>query len=97
MTDTWIVILALTIATFAIRLAGVLVGRRLPSGGRWSRMLNALPGCLIVSLVSVSLFTGGPREWGAGAIAAATAIVTRNLPVTMAAGILAVYALRHAV
>ncbi len=95
MSDPWIVIAGLAVATFAIRLSGVFLGQSLPQDGRWARALTALPGCLIVALVSVSLLSGGPREWLAGAVAALTAITTRNLPATMAAGILAIWVLRQ--
>jgi uncharacterized membrane protein len=94
-TENAAVILALALGTFAIRLSGILIGRRIPGNGAWARALRALPGCLIVSLVAVSLFSGGPREWGAGAVAAAVAIATNNLPVTMASGIAAIWLLRH--
>jgi uncharacterized membrane protein len=95
MTETWIVILALAAGTFASRLAGILIGRRLPQHGAWARALRALPGCLIISLVSIAVLSGGPAEWGAGAVAAGVAILTRNLPLTMAAGIVAIWLLRH--
>jgi uncharacterized membrane protein len=95
MTEAWTVILALAAGTFAIRLSGVLIGQQIPSHGVWARGLRALPGCLIVSLVAVSVMSGGPREWAAGVIATAVAIVTKNLPLTMAAGIAAIYVLRH--
>ncbi len=94
MTDNWLVIVGLAIATFAIRMSGVVLGERLPTTGPWARGLQALPGCLIVSLVTVLLLSGGPAEWIAGAIALGVAIVTKNLPVTMVAGIGAVYLLR---
>ena len=80
MRDTWIVILGLTAGTFAIRLGGILLGQQIPTTGPWARGLRALP---------------GGQEWTAAAIAAAVAIVTRNLPATMAAGIAAIWALRH--
>lgn len=95
MADTWLLILALALPTFVIRLSGVLLGQRIPATGGWARALNALPGCLIVSLVAVSLLSGGPSEWGAGLVAAGVAIVTRNLPVTMASGIAAIWLLRQ--
>ncbi len=95
MTETWFVIVALTVGTFAIRLSGVLIGQQIPKDGAWARGLRTLPGCLIVSLVAVSLLSGGPREWGAGAVAIVVAIITRNLPITMASGIAAVWLLRH--
>lgn len=94
MSDTWIVIVVLAVATFSIRLGGVLLGQKLPTTGPWARALNALPGCLIISLVSVLLLSGGYNEWIAGAIALAVAWFTKNLPLTMVAGIAAIYILR---
>jgi uncharacterized membrane protein len=95
MTETWLVILALTVGTFAIRLSGVLIGQQIPERGAWARGLHALPGCLIVSLVAVSLLSGGTDEWGAGSVAIVVAVATRNLPITMASGIAAIWLLRH--
>ena len=94
MAEPWLVIGGLAVATFTIRLSGILLGQRIPREGAWATALNALPGCLLVALVSVALLSGGPREWTAAAIAAAVAIVSRNLPLTMAAGIAAIWALR---
>ena len=94
MSDPWLVICVLTVATLSVRLLGVAVGQKLPEHGVWARALNALPGCLIISLVSVMLLGGGPTEWLAGAIALVVAIYTRNLPITMVAGIAAIYLLR---
>jgi uncharacterized membrane protein len=95
MTETWSVILALTVGTIAVRLSGVLIGQRIPEHSAWARGMRALPGCLIVSLVAVSLVSGGPREWSAAIFATVTAIVTKNLPITMASGIAAIWLLRH--
>lgn len=95
MDDPWLVILGLAAATFSIRMAGVMLGARLPQTGAWARALLALPGCLIVALVSVSLLSGGTNEWIAGAIAAAVAILSRSLLATMAAGIAAIWFLRY--
>ncbi len=95
MTDVALVTAGLAAATFAVRLSGILVGQRLPQHGAWARALNALPGCLIVSLVSLLLINGGPSEWTAGAVALLVAVATRNLPLTMAAGIACVWLLRH--
>ncbi|NQW01496.1 MAG: AzlD domain-containing protein [Rhodospirillales bacterium] len=94
MSDTWLVILLLAVATFAIRMCGALLGQRLPQQGSWARALKALPGSLIVALVSVSLLAGGPAEWVAGAIALVVATLTRNLVLTMAVGIGAIWLLR---
>ncbi|MEJ2123968.1 MAG: AzlD domain-containing protein [Alphaproteobacteria bacterium] len=95
MSKAWLVILGLTAATFAIRLSGVLLGQRLPQHGRWASALRALPGSLIVALVSVSLLSGGPREWAAGGFAAIAAVLTRSLLFTMGVGIVAIWVFRH--
>jgi|SRR5687768_1801543 uncharacterized membrane protein len=94
MSEPWLVIIGLMVATFAIRLSGILLGQRIPKDGAWAVALNALPGCLLVSLVAVALLSGGPKEWTAAAIASVVAIITSNLPLTMAAGIAAIWALR---
>jgi uncharacterized membrane protein len=94
MTEPWLVIVGLAIATFAIRLAGILLGQRIPRAGGWASALNALPGCLLISLVAVALLSGGPKEWAAAVVATAVAIPTRSLPLTMAAGIASVWVLR---
>lgn len=95
MDSFWLLVIPLALVTFAIRVAGVLLGQRLPQKGIWARALKALPGCLIISLVTVSLLSGGPREWIAGAIAVAVAVVTRSLLATMAVGIGAIWLLRN--
>ena len=94
MTDAWLVIAGLTIATFTLRLSGILLGQRIPREGAWARALNALPGCLLVSLVSVALVSGGPKEWVAAAVAVVAANLTGSLPLTMAVGIASIWALR---
>jgi uncharacterized membrane protein len=96
MADPWILTAGLAAGTFSIRVAGYALGRRLPDSGPWARGLNALPGCLILSLVVYLLLTGGPAEWGAGALSLAVAFATRSLPLTMLAGVLAAAALRAA-
>lgn len=97
MTQVWITIFGLAAATFGIRFGGFALGRRLPRHGAWARGLRALPGCLITALVMFLLLQGGPQEWIAGAIAAGVAIVSRSLPLTMAAGIIAIWCLRQGV
>lgn len=94
MTDSWTVILALAAATLTVRLTGHLLGSRLPVQGPWARGLQALPGCLILSLVTYLLMQGGPQEWLAGTAALAAALISRSLPLAMAAGIAAICLLR---
>ena len=91
----WVPLGALALITFSLRLSGALLGRRIPTHGAWARGMRALPGCLIVALVAVSLVSGGVREWVAALVSALVALATRNLPLTMAAGIAAIWALRR--
>ena len=94
MSDALVLTLLLAVATFSVRFLGVVVGQRLPSSGPWTRALNALPGCLIVSLVTVILTNGSTHEWLGGIAALLVAIVTRNLPIAMITGIIVVWFLR---
>lgn len=97
MADPLLLTLLLASATFSVRYLGVALGQRLPTSGPWTRAINALPGCLIVALVTVSLSSGGVNEYSGAAVALLVAIVTRNLPLTMLAGIAAVWLMRTVV
>ncbi|MEL6289174.1 MAG: AzlD domain-containing protein [Pseudomonadota bacterium] len=94
-TDLLVLIGALAVVTFAVRLAGVYFGALLPADGPVARALEALPGCLIVSLVAMLLLSGDRDTWIATVPTLAVALVTRNLPVTMAVGIATVMLLRQ--
>ncbi|UUX48928.1 AzlD domain-containing protein [Nisaea acidiphila] len=95
MNEHWQLISGLAFGTYAIRLGGYLIGARLPATGAWARSFAALPGCLISALVAVILVQGGPADWVAAGAAIAVALATRNLPLTMAAGIAAVWLARQ--
>lgn len=94
MTETWSLILGLAAATLTVRLSGYLLGRWLPDHGPWAQGLQALPGCLILSLVTYLLMQGGPQEWMAGAVALMVALTSSSLPLTMGAGIAVICLLR---
>ena len=95
MTDALLITLLLGAATFSIRFLGVVLGQHIPTSGRWTRALNALPGCLIVSLVTLLLVRGGPNEWIAGFAALCVAYWSRSLPLTMLIGIGVLWGLRN--
>ncbi|GAB4268858.1 MAG: hypothetical protein Kow0013_19990 [Pararhodobacter sp.] len=92
--QTWGLIAGLAAGTFAIRLGGYLLGARIPADGPWGRAMQALPGCLIAALLAVILAQAGPADWVAGALCLGVALITRNLPLTMLAGVGAVWLLR---
>ncbi len=95
MSDIAFLIASLALCTFALRLGGYYLGASLPKSGAWARAFNALPGTVIASLVTMLALRGGPREWLAALISFGVALATRNLPLTMVAGIGAIWALRH--
>ncbi|MFN0264794.1 AzlD domain-containing protein [Tepidamorphus sp. 3E244] len=89
MTSTqWILIAGLAVATFAMRYAGMMIGERV-SRSRFAPLLEDLPGLIVVALVGSSLANAEPVGWLAAIVAAGVAWVTRNVPVTMAAGLAA--------
>lgn len=89
------VIIGLGLANLIIRLGGYYLGAALPQTGPWARGLKALPGTLITALVTLQVMQGGVNEWIAAAVALTVAVASRSLPLTMIAGILAIYTLRH--
>ena len=94
MTDQWIVILGLAIATFSIRISGYLLAAKLPSTGAWARAFAALPGCLIGALLAVIIVQGSSMQWIAAAVALGISLLTRSLALTMLGGILTIWLLR---
>jgi uncharacterized membrane protein len=95
MTDQWLLIAGLAIGTFSIRFGGYLLGSKLPTTGAWATAFTVLPGCLLSALLAVIIVQGSSVEWIAAGIAFGVAILSRNLVLTMAIGILSVWLLRH--
>ncbi|MEM7426584.1 MAG: AzlD domain-containing protein [Pseudomonadota bacterium] len=94
MSEIYVVTLVLAAGTIAARATGALAGQLIPTEGRLAAALNALPGCLIVALVCVLVLGGGPNEWVAAALTLGVAIASRNLPLTMIFGVVAISVLR---
>ncbi|MEP5154155.1 AzlD domain-containing protein [Planktotalea sp.] len=87
-TEIWLTILGLGVASYAIRLGGFLLALRLPRTGPWARGMDALPGCLIMSLVALMMLKAGPLEQVASLFVLLIAVKTRNLPISMIAGMI---------
>jgi len=96
-TEIWVTILGLGGASFAIRLSGFLLASQIPQDGMWARALQALPGCLIVSLVSLMMLNGTQLEWISAVMVLALAAITRKPNLAMFAGMMIIAALRLAV
>jgi branched-subunit amino acid transport protein len=94
MTDQWLVILGLAIATFPIRISGYFLAAQLPFTSAWARSFAALPGCLMGLLLAVIIIHGSLTQWIAAAVALGVTLLTRSLALTMLSGIFAVWVLR---
>ncbi len=86
---------AAALATYALRLGGLLLSSRLPRGGRFRTFLDALPGTLLVSLVAPGVLAAGPSGILAAGCTAAVAYRTKNVFLAMMTGMLIVAASRH--
>ena len=94
--EIWMTIIGLGVASFAIRLSGYLLASQIPQDGMWARALQALPGCLIVSLVSLMMLNGTMLEWISAVMVLALAAIARKPTLAMFAGMVIIAALRFA-
>ncbi|MFH1985476.1 MAG: AzlD domain-containing protein [Pseudomonadota bacterium] len=80
--------------TYALRLGGLLLAARLPRGGAFKRVMDALPGAILVALVAPGILAAGP--WGILAAGATVLCAARtgSTFLSMAVG-MAIVALRR--
>ena len=95
--EIWMTIIGLGGASFAIRLSGYLLASQIPQDGMWARALQALPGCLIASLVSLMMLNGTMLEWISAVMVLAISAITRKPTLAMFAGMVIIAAMRFAV
>ncbi|PNU20763.1 AzlD domain-containing protein [Geothermobacter hydrogeniphilus] len=83
------------IATYSLRLGGLLLASRFPKSGRFRKGMDALPGALLFSLVVPTIVTEG--LWGVLATILTAAVVLRshNTLVAMLVGMLVIYVARQ--
>ncbi len=86
-------ILGMALATYATRLAGWMLVRRVVLRGRAKAALEAVPGAVLMAVIAPMALATGPAETIATAI---TAVAALRLPLlaTVAVGVAAVVALR---
>ena len=95
--EIWMTIIGLCGASFAIRLSGYLLASQIPQDGMWARALQALPGCLVASLVSLMMLNGTILEWISAVMVLELAAITRKPTFAMFAGMVIIAALRFAI
>jgi uncharacterized membrane protein len=105
-----ITIVCMALVTYATRVTGFILVGRLGMTRRMASWLHYVPGAVLVSIIAPTVLpaslsgagtgvsgaiTGGPAELLAAAVAAFVAARTKNLLLTMASGVVAVWILRH--
>ena len=93
-TEIWLTIIGLAITSFIIRLTGYILASRLPEGGLWTKGLDALPGSIMVALVSLMMINGNVYEWMAGAVVLGTVALTGNVASAVLLGVCALATMR---
>jgi uncharacterized membrane protein len=66
MAATWLTIIGAAIVTYSLRLGGLLMADRLPRSGPVKRILDTLPGTILLALVAPAIYREG--IWGLVAI-----------------------------
>ncbi len=83
-------ILLAALVTYGLRLGGLLLSERLPNAPAFKRFMDALPGAVLVSLVSPGILEEG--FWGLISVAGIVLVfrLTKNLFLAMLTGVVIV-------
>ena len=89
----FIVIVLMAAVTYATRVAGLFLARRLRLAGRGKAAFDAIPAAVLTALIAPAVLTAGPAEALAGLI---TVVAARRLPLfaTVLVGVAAAVVLR---
>jgi branched chain amino acid efflux pump len=74
------------LATYSLRLGGLLLAGRLPTNGGFKRFMDALPGTILLSLVAPGIFSSGAIGGVAALATALCAWKTKNILFAMVVG-----------
>ncbi|MCU4744432.1 AzlD domain-containing protein [Halobacteria archaeon AArc-m2/3/4] len=91
------VIAAMVVLTYATKVGGLWVLRRLEVSERVESGLSVLPGAIVIAFLGPELVTAGPAEWGAAALVLLVAWRTESIVLALACGMGAVVLLRTVV
>ncbi|WP_136797394.1 AzlD family protein [Desulfosediminicola ganghwensis] len=89
------VIAAAAVATYSLRLGGLLLAGRLPKTGKFRRFMDALPGTILLSLIVPAAFAAGFWGWIATACTALCSLRTGNIFASMVIGVTIVAVSRY--
>ena len=74
------------LATYALRLGGLLLAERLPNNGGFKQFMETLPGTILLALVAPGIFSTGVLGGVAALATALCAWRTRNILLAMIVG-----------
>ncbi|MBX0324374.1 AzlD domain-containing protein [Halomicroarcula sp. F13] len=80
------VVFGMSVVTFATKAGGFWAIDRIEPGQSTRDALDALPGGIIVSILTIRLLEGGPAEWVAGIVVVLVARSTENVLIALIAG-----------
>lgn len=89
-----VVIAAMSAVTYVTKAGGFWALDRIEIDGRLEAGLEALPGAIVLSIVSVELLRGGPAEWAAAAVVALLVRKTDSILLGLVGGTGVVLAVR---
>ncbi|WP_276274121.1 AzlD family protein [Haloarcula litorea] len=81
------VVFGMSIVTFATKAGGFWAIDRIDPGQSTRDALDALPGGIVVSILTIRLLEGGPSEWVAGIVVVLVARATENVLFALVAGL----------
>lgn len=90
----WLTILGMAAVTYLTRSGGLLLMNRIPLTARLKAGLQALPGTILISLITPLVLTTGWAEILAAGFTALVAWRSKNFVLAMMTGIISVWALR---
>ncbi len=87
--DTTIIItiICAALATYSLRIGGLLLSERLPSTGRFRVFMDALPGTLLLSLIAPGIASSGISGGVAAVFTAGLTYKTGNVFLSMIVGV----------
>lgn len=88
-------IFGMAVGTYLTRVAGLFLINRVKVTGRTEAFLKAIPGTILISIVAPTVLTSGPAEALAAVVVAVVAWRSNSLPLAMAVGVAAIWALRQ--
>lgn len=89
------VVSGMSIATYSTKAGGFWALDRIEPSESVREALDALPGGIIIALLTVRLLNGGPIEWAAGIVVVLVVYRTDSVLVAMAAGVATLLIIRR--